>query len=74
MSLAKVLAEDPNVPLNWRAEYFCTTPSGSKARFYRGGSVYQLEGGAASEWSVLAALRQAHQGCKIEILNVKFSG
>jgi hypothetical protein len=65
---------EASTPLNWRAEYYCVTPNGNKARFTRGGSVYQLDGGAASEWTVLAALREAHPGCRIEILNVKFSG
>ena len=76
MSLAdKVLAiSEASGPTNWRAEYYCTTPNGNQARFTRGGSVYQLKGGAASEWTVLAALRDAHPRCNIEILNVTFSG
>jgi hypothetical protein len=72
-SLKAILSEDSK-PANWRADYYCITPSGSKARFTRAGGTYQLEAGEASEWTVLAALRKAHPGCQINILSVKFSG
>jgi hypothetical protein len=68
------LAED-NTPMNWWADYWVKTPSGSKARFTRSGTVYQLgSGGSASEWAVLAKLREVHHGCDIQINNVKWSG